>query len=76
VFLQQSDNPQNDEPDFACSESILWNRTAGVVVFSPLGSKTGGGIHWPSSEQILMPDGSIENSFDFPIMQSIRFLKS
>ena len=74
VFLQ-SENPPKDEPDLACSESILWDRTVGVVMFSPLGSKTGGGIDWPSSKEILMPDGSIEYAFDYPIMQSIRFLK-
>ncbi len=74
VFLQ-SKNPSKDEPDFACSESLIWNHTAVVVVFSPLGSKTGGGIDWPSPKEILMPDGSTEHAFDYPIMQSIRFLK-
>ncbi len=74
VFLQ-SKNPPPDEPDFACSESIRWNRTAGVVLFSPLGSKTGGAADWPSSKGIVMPDGSTEYAFDYPIMQSIRFLK-
>ncbi len=74
VFLQ-SKNPPTDSPDFACSEALVWDRTAGVVMFSPLGSKTGGGIHWPSPKPILMPDGSTESAFDGLIMQSIRFLK-
>lgn len=59
-----------------CSESVLWNRTTGVVMFSPLGSKTGGGSDWPSPRAILMPDGSVEYAFDYPIMQSIQFLNA
>ena len=45
-------------------------------MFSYLGSKTGGGIDWPASAGILMPDGSVEYAFDYPIMQSIRYLKA
>lgn len=74
VFLH-SKNPPIDEPDFACGEAITWNRTAGVVLFSSLGSKTGGGIEWPADREILLPDGNIEYAFDFLIMDSIEFLK-
>jgi len=69
-----SRNPPSDAPDF-CSEAVRWNRTAGVVVFSSLGSKTGGAPDWPSNRQILLPDGIIEYSYDYPIMLSIRYLK-
>lgn len=72
-FFLQSKNPPKDEPDFACGESIIWNKTIGIVLFSNLGSKTGGGIDWPSKRPILMPDGSVERAFDFPIMKSIQF---
>lgn len=74
VFLQSKNRPKH-EPDFECSESVAWNRTAGVAMFSPLGSKNGGGIDWPSQAEILMPDGSTETAFDYLIMQSVRYLK-
>ena len=38
------------------------------------GSKTGGGYHWSLWSPILMPNGSLEYGFDYPIMQSIRYL--
>lgn len=75
LILMRSKDAPKDAPDFACGESIVWNRTAGVVLFSSLGSKMGGGVEWPSPTEILMPDGSTERIFDFLIMDSIRFLK-
>lgn len=74
LFLS-SKNPPADEPDFTCSESILWRLDPRVVVFSPLGSKTGGGVEWPAKEPFLSADGTEEYSFDYAIMQSIRYLQ-
>jgi hypothetical protein len=74
VFLR-SKNPPTDAPDFECSESVAWNRTAGVAMFSPLGSKNGGGIDWPSRLEIQIPEGITYQAFDFLIMDSIRYLK-
>ena len=73
VFLQ-SKHPPTDAPDFQCGESISWDRISNVALFSPLGSKTGGGYKWSGSTPILMPDGSTEGGYDGPIMASIRFL--
>jgi hypothetical protein len=74
MFLA-SKNPPKDEPDFLCSETVRWNKEKGVVLFSSLGSKNGGGIEWGSAKPFLMPDGSIEYSFDYAVMQSIRYLE-
>lgn len=65
----------SDEPDFLCGESPIWNRDAGVVLFSPMGSKTGGGMDWSAPQPFLMPDGTQDNAFDYAIMQSIRYTR-
>ena len=73
VFLQ-SKHPPTDAPDFNCSESIIWNTSANVALFSQLGSKTGGGYKWFAFTPILMPDGNTVNGYDGLIMASIRYL--
>ncbi len=74
LFLA-SKHPSANEPDFICGESVEWQKSAGVILFSSLGSKTGGAVRWPSRSGILMPDGSIEGGYDFLIVDSVVFLK-
>lgn len=75
-FFLSSKHPETGEPDFLCPEVVRWNAKAGVVLFSRLGSKNGGGFDWPPSPvPFFMSDGAIGNDFDYPIIQSIRYLE-
>ncbi len=75
IFLHAK-SPAIAEREFQCSESILWNKNAAIVLFSNLASKKGGGYEWPSLVPIEMPDGSTENGYDFAVMQSIQYPES
>ncbi len=71
VFLKPT-TPSDDL--LACGDVPTWNTKAGVIIFSRLGSKNGGGYHWLSEKEMLFPDGSMENGYDFLIWNSIQFL--
>jgi hypothetical protein len=76
LFLEPTTPLPDDEGgmDFRCDEVPLWNKGAGVILFSWMGSKTGGGVDWPGEKPFRMPDGSVDQAFDYAIMQSIRYL--
>ncbi|MEI8229943.1 MAG: hypothetical protein WCG83_02280 [Candidatus Peregrinibacteria bacterium] len=74
IFLN-SKNPPVDGPD-QCSEALRWNHDSGIVYFSPLGSKNGGGYKWPSFKPLNLPGGRTEFGYDSLIMDSLRFPES
>lgn len=69
----QPEFPPTDDPDFLCDFAVV-NPVAGIVYYSSLMSKNGGAYEWPARETIELPEGRIEQGYDFLIMESIKAL--
>jgi hypothetical protein len=76
LFLKNTKPVPLDAPDFTCAEMPLWNKKAGVILWSPLGSKTGGAPDWPSNDMFFDENGEQQQIFDFTIMNSVRYLEA